>query len=288
MTFSTKDIPDLSGKSYFVTGANTGIGFETTLELARKGAVVYLACRSQQRAQEAIDRIKKQVPEAKLEFVQLDLQDLKQVKQAGQDFVKSHSLDCLINNAGIMAGPFELTKDGIESQFQTNHVGHFVLTRELLPALLKAPEPRIMGINFDNINNEKAMSNWDRYGQSKLSNILFTHSLFDKHGSKILVNAVHPGWVNTELIRGPKAYYPKFMSPVLQLVTNLFALTPQQGALTTLYCATSPEIQKSNLNDKYFVPIAKMEPTTPLGQDRDLAQKLWDFTEKLVKEKLNE
>ncbi|KAI8926190.1 hypothetical protein BC831DRAFT_380933, partial [Entophlyctis helioformis] len=209
---STASIPNLAGKVYLVTGGNTGIGYETCLELSRKNAQVFMASRSEDRANAAIARIKAAVPDANIEFIKLQLGDLKQVRSAAQAFVaRGIKLDCLVNNAGIMASPFALSVDGIEEQFATNHVGHFLLTRELMPALLKAPEPRVVnlsssyhdkaprpeGIRFADINNPKGMSVWDRYGQSKLANILFTRGLNSRFGDKIYANSVHPGFVDT-------------------------------------------------------------------------------------------
>lgn len=211
--FSVDKIPDLSSKTILVTGGNTGIGFCTVLELARKGANVYLAARSEDKANEAIRKIKEEVKEAKVTFLKLDLMDLKQVQESAKEFVaKEPVLDILINNAGIMVPPFGLTKDGIESQFGTNHVGHFLFTRELLPTILKSPEPRIInlsssahrlapkeGILFDKINDASALNNWGRYGQSKCANLLFSRALNKRYGDKIYVNSVMPGVVATEL-----------------------------------------------------------------------------------------
>jgi NAD(P)-dependent dehydrogenase (short-subunit alcohol dehydrogenase family) len=298
--FSAASIPDLGGKTILVTGGNTGIGYETCLECCRKGAHVYLAARSEQRATDAIEKIKKEIPQAKITFLKLDLQDLKQVQSAAQEFKGRESkLDVLVNNAGIMACPFELTKDGIESQFATNHVGHFLLTRELLPSLEKAAPSRVVnlssiahishpkgGIDFENINNPDAMNNATRYGQSKLANMLFSAGLDKRYGDKIYVNSVHPGFVHTELIRGVKQS-SSILGAMGSFVSSIIALTPKQGALTSLYCATSPDIVAKNLKNKYFIPIAQLDTPRPIGQDLSLADKLWEFTEKLVNEKLS-
>ena len=207
--FTTDSIPDLDGKTFIVTGGNSGIGFKTVLHLALNGAHVYLAARSEKRAQEALDKLKVEAPTAKITFLKLDLQDLKQVKQAAQEFLDKESvLDCLINNAGIMASPFELSKDGIELQFATNHLGHFLFTTHLIPALERSKSPRIVnvssvahkfapwnGIEFEHINDPDYYSyfgNWYRYGQSKLANLLFTTELTRRYPN-IISNAVHPG-----------------------------------------------------------------------------------------------
>jgi NAD(P)-dependent dehydrogenase (short-subunit alcohol dehydrogenase family) len=303
--FSAASIPDLGGKTILVTGGNTGIGYETCLECCRKGAHVYLAARSEQRATDAIEKIKKEIPQAKITFLKLDLQDLKQVQTAAQEFKgKESKLDVLVNNAGIMACPFQLSKDGIETQFATNHVGHFLLTRELLPVLLKTPKSRLVnvsseahkwhpknGIEFDDINNEKAMSNFQRYGQSKLANILFTREFNKRYGDKMYSNSLHPGVVRTELGRGLfESMGPTLsfvVSPILYMFSFFVQIGPKEGALTSLYCATSPDIETKQIKDKYYVPFAKEEEPLAISRDDALATKLWEFTEKLVNEKLS-
>jgi NAD(P)-dependent dehydrogenase (short-subunit alcohol dehydrogenase family) len=302
--FSFDKIPDQSNKTVIVTGGNTGIGFVTCLELARKGAHVYLAARSEERAKDAITRIQTQVPGAKVTWLQLDLQDLKQIQKAAKEFKqKEQKLDILINNAGIMAPPFALTKDGIETQFGTNHVGHHLFTRELLDVLKNTETPRVVnlssvahkwhpkeGIAFDDINNEKAMSNFARYGQSKLANLLFTRGLVKRHGDFLFANSVHPGVVRTELGRGIQKslgwFFTAALTPLFKVFSLFAQISPEEGTLTTLYCATSPDIVKKNFKDKYFVPFAQEQEPLPIARDDALADKLWDFTEQLINEKL--
>ena len=301
MTFSVNDIPSLEGKTFIVTGGNTGIGYETCLALANKGATVYLAARSEERAKAAISKLTEATKSTKIHFLQLDLMDLGQVKKAATEFLsKKVPLDCLINNAGIMGCPFALTKNGIESQFGTNHVGHFLFTELLIPALLKSKQARIVnvssiahkfapkpeGIRFEKMNEEANMGPWERYGQSKLSNILFSRGLHKRYFDKgILANSVHPGWVATELIRGPNETYGKLFSYFMTGLNNLFAISPPNGALTQLFVATHPSIAESKISNKYFVPYAKeVEPDLKLALDDELAEKLWTYTENLVKE----
>ncbi|KAJ3273739.1 hypothetical protein HDV01_004018 [Terramyces sp. JEL0728] len=303
--FTAAAIPALDNLVYVVTGGNTGIGYVTCRELARQGATVFMASRSKDRALEAIENIKKETGKT-VEFLQLDLQDLKQVSGAAETFLKLNKpVDCLINNAGIMACPFALTKDGLESQFGTNHVGHFLFTKELMPAILKANNPRIVnvssayhkkaplpeGVRFDQINNESNMDNWARYGQSKLANILFTSGLNKRFGDKVYCNVIHPGFVDTELTRGPAqsaGVFAPIASFFIKAVKMVAALTPDQGALTQLYCATSPDIVNENIKNKYFVPIAAeaVPELKDLASDEKLADKLWEFTDSLLKEKL--
>ncbi|CEO99452.1 short chain dehydrogenase [Plasmodiophora brassicae] len=297
-------LPDLSNKTFFVTGATAGIGYETALALAKKSATVVIGARSEARARDAIASIKAQVPEANVEFIQMDLADLKTVADAARTFRTRHDkLDCLVNNAGIMAVPFEITKDGIESQFQTNHVGHFLLTRELLPALERAERPRIVnlssdahwwapkpeGIVFDSINDENRMGTWARYGQSKLANILFTRGLHKRYGSRIYVNSVHPGFVSTELMRGPVSAWGSFMRPVVSLVFSVFklaALRADQGAWTSLYVATSPDIVENGIKNQYFEPLARQSTNlSEVATDDKLAEALWAWTEKALRDR---
>lgn len=191
-----------------------------------------------------MDRILKLQPQAKLEFLPLDLKDLKQVETAAASFIASHpSLHVLINNAGIMACPFELTKDGIESQIATNHVGHFVLTMKLLGLLETSAPARIVNVSSmahqaarkdlkwsTDYINDPSHSVWEKYGASKIANIYFSQTLGDKlRSKKITVNAAHPGWVDTELKRGPFDSYGNWFRPVLNSLNFMFAMKPAKG-----------------------------------------------------------
>lgn len=183
----------------------------------------------------------------------------------------------------------------------TNHVGHFLFTREVLPLLFKSSKPRIVnisssyhklapkngGILFDQINDPNATDIWGRYGQTKLANILFSRGLHKRYADKgLLVNSVHPGFVKTELTRGVVQSYGIFSAPIIGIQKFLFAIDSHRGALTQLYAATAPEIESENITNKFFVPIAMEETPIPYALDDALADKLWDFTEKLVNEKL--
>jgi hypothetical protein len=200
-----------------------------------------------------------------------------------------------------MACPFALTKDGIETQFGTNHVGHYLFTTELIPKLLNSSEPRIVilsssaqvfapkqGVMFERINDPKAMDTTQRYGQSKLSNLLFVRELNKRYGDKIYVNAVHPGVVQTQLTRSVKDTLGVFYYPLFPVVKAWEAskMSPAQGALTSLYVATSGDIVENKIKGKYYVPYAVQAETIPHGKSDEMAEKLWSFTEELVNEKL--
>ena len=186
--WTAADIPDQSGRVAIVTGANSGLGLATARELARAGARVVIASRSAAKGDQAAASIRGSVPDAALEVASLDLADLSSVRAFAEGYVGAGSqLDLLINNAGIMAAPRQLTKDGFESQFGTNHLGHFALTGLLLPALLKAPAPRVVTVSsalhrrgtmrFDDLQGERKYDRWGAYGQSKLANLMFCFEL---------------------------------------------------------------------------------------------------------------
>ncbi|CAI2182776.1 12224_t:CDS:2 [Funneliformis geosporum] len=206
--FITENIPDLTGKVAIVTGGNTGIGYITARELSRKNAHVFIASRNKERGEGAVEKIKKETGNDQVEYLNLDLVNLKNVKKSAENFLsKNLPLHILINNAGIMATPWALTEDGIQDQFGVNHVGHFLFTMTLLSKIEASAPSRIVnvsstahnfapavGIEFDKINQDAAQSTWQRYGTSKLANILFTESLSKRlEGKEVYVNSIHPG-----------------------------------------------------------------------------------------------
>ncbi|KAI8803535.1 hypothetical protein BJ742DRAFT_777143 [Cladochytrium replicatum] len=311
MRFDPSQILDLSGKTAIVTGGNTGIGLETVKLLVSRNANVYLAARSQARAQAAIDAIRGDFPDAKLEFLELDLADLKQTSEAALRFIeKNGDLHILINNAGIFMTPFELTKDGIETQFAINHLGHFVFTTTLLDLIEQSAPSRIVnvtssvhhltpsgGILFDRLNDPDASTPLTRYGQSKLANILFTKSLAEKlAGKQVWVNSVHPGSVKTDVLRGPSQLLDRKNSWLSVLNAPLKALAgflvwmlymeTGDGALTQVYAATSPEIEEKDYRGQYFVPFGKLAKPSRLSEDKELRDRLWELSEQLAREKL--
>lgn len=304
-SFNPSSLPDLSGKVYLVTGGNAGIGYQTALSLSQHNATVYIGCRSQTKGEAAVTSIRTLVPEANLHLLVLDHMDLSSVVSAAKSFSSQQpKLHGLINNAGIMAVPFEKSKDGYESQWQTNYLSHWLLTYHLLPTLLataKVSQPgdvRIVnvtsmghamapksGINFQDINQEKG-GLWSRYGQSKLGNILhakYLNSLYGPKGSKrekgeIWTAAVHPGNVYTDLNRNAK--FLGRLSPVVAAVLNMTGvyIKPEEGAYTSLFCAASEGFGREN-SGKYFVPLGKEKVPSKYALDGELAGKLWEWSE---------
>jgi len=303
--WTARNIPNLEGKIAIVTGGNTGLGKETCLQLLAHGAKVYLAARSPERAKEAIDSILAQTgkSERDLIFLKMDLSDQSSIKAAAQEFLgKEQSLHLLINNAGVMATPFSRTKDGFELQWGTNVVGHFALTKRLLPILLstatKSSEGEVRVVNVSSYGHTMAPpegirledtdleneSTWTRYGQSKLGNILLTNELKRRYGDRgLYALSAHPGSVDTELVRGPLESYGSFLWPITWVTQKMTALTVQNGAITQLYCATSPEIVSKELNGKYFVPYAKVNQGSENARNEELGKKLWDHLEQVAR-----
>jgi NAD(P)-dependent dehydrogenase (short-subunit alcohol dehydrogenase family) len=277
-----------------VTGANSGLGFHTTLELARKGARVLMACRNPAKAETALGLVRKEVPGGDVELVSLDLASLDSVEWAADDVaVRLPHLDLLVNNAGIMAVPFGRTADGFEMQFGTNHLGHFALTGRLLPLLLAADALRVITVSsgahvvgklqFDDLAAESSYQRWRRYGASKLANLLFASELHRRAGRRLLSAAAHPGYAATHLQEGQGQ--PAFEA-LMRLGNKVLAQTDRQGAWPSLYAATMPDV----LGDSYYGPHlmglrGHPVPTwrTTLAKSSDDARKLWDVSEELTK-----
>lgn len=286
------DIPDQSGRSVIVTGANSGIGFETARALAHKGARVVLACRSLDRGREAMEKIVAETAEAEVTVEQLDLADLRNVEDFAERYETGHDwLDLLILNAGVMVPPASKTAQGFELQFGVNHLGHFALTGALLPLLRATEGARVVVVSstaakigtmrFDDLHFEKrGYSPWPAYGQSKLANQLFVRELqrrLQAAGSSVLVTAAHPGWTMTNLQR--TSGMASFFSP-------FFGMKPPQGALPTLRAATDPRATGGD----YYGPDGlfemrgypkRVEMARQAKNDSDAAR-LWEISEELT------
>ncbi|MET7688581.1 oxidoreductase [Streptomyces sp. NPDC005483] len=253
--WSAKDVPDQSGRVAVVTGANSGIGYVTARELARRGARVMLACRSEARGVQARNRLVGETPGAEAEFARLDLGDLSSVREFATAYPYDR-LDLLVNNAGVMALPYGTTADGFETQFGTNHLGHFALTGLLLPVLLATPAARVVtvssmahalaDIDIDDLNSERRYRRWIAYARSKTANLLFVHELARRlaaHGSDVIAAAAHPGYAATNLqAAGPKMAGRRAAERFMGIGNRLFAQSADAGALPTLYAATAPDV----------------------------------------------
>ncbi|WP_406126923.1 oxidoreductase [Streptomyces canus] len=253
--WNEKAIPDQSGRVAVVTGANSGIGYVTARELARRGARVLLACRSEARGAGAGERLVAEVPGAEVQFARLDLGDLPSVREFAAAYPYDR-LDLLINNAGVMALPYGTTADGFETQFGTNHLGHFALTGLLLPTLLETPAARVVtvsstahalaNIDIDDLNSERRYRRWAAYARSKTANLLFVHELARRlaaHGSDVVAAAAHPGYAATNLqTTGPKMAGRKAAERFMRVGNRFFAQSADAGALPTLYAATAPDV----------------------------------------------
>ncbi|XP_014285498.2 retinol dehydrogenase 11 [Halyomorpha halys] len=274
----------LDGKVVIVTGSNTGIGRYTALDLARRGAEVIMACRDLEKAEAAASGIRKRVPEANLKVMRLDLSSLESVRSFCKDFLASYdNLHLLINNAGIMFSPWELSEDGFEIHFATNHLGHFLLTMILLPTICKSAPSRIINVSslahrlsfsmrYDDLNYEKSYNPIIAYARSKLANVLFSKELARRlKGSGVKVVSLHPGVVYTDLPRylsdifftGAYWIYEKFGWLVMK--------TPKQGAQTTLYCALEDCVESG----LYYDDCAVAE-TSAISKNMDEAKELWE------------
>jgi len=303
--YSYEEIPDLSGKVVIITGANTGLGYASALAMYRKNAHVILTARTVAKGEEAKKSIMKEVGETKgkLEAMELELSSLRSVERFATAFEKKKlPLHVLMLNAGIMAIPYELSADGIEMQFAVNHVAHQYLTNLLLPILKASAPSRIValasgahahapahgvGLSLEQINDDQAFSPPEAYGQSKLANIFFVRELAKKlNGTGVTVNAVHPGFVRTELVRNLGRSMFKFVDYVSPFVGMLAGYDVRRAALTQLYVATSPDIEKLNISGQYYVPVAQPETqfVHAKANDFELQRKVWDFTEALIKQ----
>ena len=299
--WTTADIPPQTGKLAIVTGANSGIGYETALELARAGAKVIVASRSADKGEAAVTRIRSELPAAAVAFGQLDLANLASVSGFAQRVASEHAtLDLLVNNAGVMTPPKrQETQDGFELQFGTNHLGHFALTAHLLPLLRRAAQPRVVtvsspahrlggAIHFDDLQWRNRYRPWRAYAQSKLANLLFMLELqrrSDTRGWGIVSNGAHPGYARTELIAngpGSDSWLVRIGQPLQPYISHSAAA----GALPSLRAATSPDAGPLS----YFGPASFDElkgPPAPArisraARDEAVAQRLWQVSELLT------
>jgi NAD(P)-dependent dehydrogenase (short-subunit alcohol dehydrogenase family) len=301
MPWNLQNIPDQSGKTILITGANSGIGFEAAKALASKNALVILACRNQAKCDQAISDIRITNPKASLEWLPIDLSNLQSIRDAVAQFQAKHrKLDVLINNAGVMWLPRTETADGFEMQLGTNHLGHFALTGLLLDTLLNTPNSRIVTvsslahrsgrIHFDDLMLKGSYAKHKAYAQSKLANLMFAKELdrrLRKAGKLTLSVAVHPGGSATNLaVPGFEMQDSNFLAKVAKYLTPMITQSAANGALPTLFGATDSNIRGGEyIGPKHFFEV--MGPPVPAyatkySRDEILGKKLWDISEQLT------
>lgn len=290
-SFTATDVPDQTGRTFFVTGANTGIGFEAAKVLAGRGARVLLGCRNPEKAEDARARILAEHGSADVELIALDLADLASVEAAAARVAEEPRLDVLVNNAGVMIPPLSHTEQGFELQMGVNHLGPFVLTARLLPKLEGVEGARIVNtssnghrmvssITFDDPRAEQGYNAMSRYGESKLANLLHAFELDRRlraRGSTITVAVAHPGGTDTELFR----HVPGPLQSVARVLGYPFLNRPYQGAWPTLAAATAPGVEGgSYFGPKYFElrGPAKQVGSNRASRDEALQKRFWDWS----------
>ncbi|GLT35927.1 hypothetical protein SLA2020_103380 [Shorea laevis] len=288
---------DGTGLTAIVTGSSSGIGSETARVLAMRGVHVVMGVRNVAAGRDVKEAIVKENPSAKVDAMELDLSSLESVRKFASEYNSSgRPLNLLINNAGIMATPFKLSKDNIELQFATNHLGHFLLTNLMLDAMKKTAvkskrQGRIVnvsseahrfpyseGIRFDKINDESGYSSFAAYGQSKLANVLHANELarrFKEEGVDITANSLHPGTIVTNLFR-----HMGIFNGLVNKIGKFALKDVHQGAATTCYAALHPQV--NGVSGEYFKD-SNIGQATVKGRDAELAKKLWDFSMNMVK-----
>ncbi|HKQ08955.1 MAG TPA: SDR family oxidoreductase [Blastocatellia bacterium] len=277
------DTANMQGKVCIVTGANSGIGRITALELARQGAQVVMVCRDRARGEAAMAGIKQATGNDRIELMLCDLSSQADIHRFAHEFRATHPrLDVLVNNAGVYLRKRATTVDGLETTFATNHLGYFLLTNLLLDLLKRSAPSRVVNvasgahasghINFDNLQGEQQYSGVRAYCHSKLANILFTRELARRlKGTGVTVNSLHPGAVATGIFRA----LPKPLEAIIKLVT----MSPEKGAQTSVYLASSPAVEATT--GKYFVRCAEVLPSAE-ARDDDVAQRLWAESARLT------
>jgi NAD(P)-dependent dehydrogenase (short-subunit alcohol dehydrogenase family) len=298
MPWTVRDVPDQTGRTVIVTGANSGIGFEAAKALAAAGAETVLACRDAAKGEDAAVRIRAASAGARVEVRPLDLASLASVRDFAKGFGDAHErLDLLVNNAGVMAIPRRSTVDGFEMQLGTNHLGHFALTGLLFERILETPGSRVVNvsstahrmgrIDFDDLQGERRYSRWGAYGQSKLANLLFTLELARRQGGRALAVACHPGWAATNLqVAGPRMDGSRWMEAVAGGLNRLFGQDAAAGALPTLYAATAPEVESGDyigpdgLGEAWGHP--KKVGSSARARNAADARRLWEVSEALT------
>jgi len=295
--WTEQDAPDQTGRVCVVTGANSGLGLETSSKIASRGATVVMACRNLDKAEAAARQVRAAAADPdRVEILELDLTSLDSVRRAAEQLVKQHdTVDLLINNAGVMMTPRTSTADGYELQFGTNHLGHFALTGLVLPAMQQVPGSRIVTISsgghrfgtihLDDLQLERGYGRLKAYAQSKLANLLFTFELERRlraAGAETRALAAHPGMASTDLERN----LPAFTKPFQLLIKPLITQSAEMGALPQVRAALDP----AATGGEYWGPSGFQEVMGPpvrvrarrLAHDEDIQRRLWEISEELT------
>ena len=275
----------MKNKLCVITGANSGIGFETTKELAAQGAFVVMVCRNEDKADTARKAIINEIPDAGLSIVLCDFSSMDDIRRAAADIaVQYEKIDILINNHGFIAKEYDTTVDGLEQTFGVNHIGYFLFTNLLLPQVKAAGKARIINVastahrrgefDPDNIQLKTGYDNWKAYGNSKLFNILFTKELAERlKDTEVTANCLHPGVIASNFGQSStwlvKVFY-KLAGPLMK--------NNRQGAETTIYLATSPEVE--DVSGAYF-SNKKVATPSRIARDSEAAKKLWEISEEI-------
>jgi retinol dehydrogenase-14 len=274
-------------KICMVTGANTGIGFYTALEIARLGGAVIIIGRNREKCENAVSMIQRETGNLAVEYLLADLSSQAQIRSAAAQFnAKYDRLDVLVNNAGGAFLRRTLTEDGIERTFAVNHLAYFLLTNLLVEALKNSPGGRVINVSsgghdgqqldFDNLQLSKSYSIYRAYGQSKLSNVLFTYELARRiAGTHVTSNALSPGMVATDIWKKVNRLLTPFITPVIKH----YGQSPLEGAQTSIYLATSPDVE--GVTGKYFADCKPVH-SSAASYDLDAAKRLWEVSLRLT------
>ncbi len=294
-------MPDMSGRTIVVTGANGGLGYEAARQFAHRGGHVILACRDQEKAEYALQTIRSERTDVSIEYLTLDLASLESIRSFAKRCLDRHSrIHVLCNNAGVMAIPQRQTVDGFEMQLGTNHLGHFALTGQLLPALLNSAGARVVNVSstahrigrmdFEDLNWELRYGRWAAYGRSKLANLLFTYELqrrFSANGTDLISVACHPGYAATNLqFVAAQMEHSSLRQRVMEWGNRVFAQSAAMGALPTLYAATCEKVTGGDFIGPNRLGETRGHPTTVRSSarsyDRGSASELWRHSERLT------
>ncbi len=299
--WSPDDIGDQTGKVALVTGANSGIGFETARVLADRGAHVVMACRDPEKGRRAADELENDLEQSSIELLTLDLSDLVAVGLAAERFLTRHArLDLLINNAGVMWTPYRETPDGFELQMATNHLGHFAFTGLILERLLTAGRSRVVTvssvmhrvgrIDFDDVAGVRGGTTWSHYAASKLANLLFTSELsrrLRQGDESTIAVAAHPGWTRSNLVgAGAALGGGGYRAAARGYFGHHLGQATAKGAWPTLYAATAPDVTSGQFigprhGGQLFGPPRVVRPARRAAREEEAAR-LWEVSEALT------